>query len=526
MRRLTTRQDACGAAIYDGFHGYNAIEIVERDDGEIAMSGGPRSYLAPLKDWPRHQRRAIRMGLNRAIFGVLMAALAVLWQPPNLSAAAADQPAAAAPGVRPDVQPPRATIERLLASVQVDLETGKDLPIKMKEVTADAAGLYRFQFKGIRFDINEEGKMKALVRVAASVPGPSYSFKVKLETLLEDGRVYASGKQALTEANTRKPGPAAAWEGEMDYDCYNAIPNLASCRLTVTTTEVSDKPDRVEGPIELGRYVLIELAAYVDGRPDLLNCGIIKIEKRLDDNLYAEVYLLQGSHPPSACALAVELMDKEGKPLSRTVQIFGRRPGGPAGNVGSNQAFPFQLGSAAALQAAARFRLSLAACDSPALSAVEADLVMDQRLNHNLVWEIDVPKDFHVENLPWDRRDVNRIGATGIQFQADPQGHLRAFWTMNWYPIAGDNYVVRMEMLSADGKVLKQADVPFATQYDPDFGTEHRPGGRAAWDRNETPLEADLGPRQDLAGAARFRLSAMRAADAGPDRSAALPEKP
>ena len=67
MARLTSRQDAYGAAVYDCFHGYGGFEIVERDDGHFAPSSGPRAYLAPFKDWPSHQRQAIRLARGRVL---------------------------------------------------------------------------------------------------------------------------------------------------------------------------------------------------------------------------------------------------------------------------------------------------------------------------------------------------------------------------------------------------------------------------------------------------------------------------
>jgi SAM-dependent methyltransferase len=67
MGRLTTRQDAYGAAVWDHFRGFNAYEICERDDGYSNFSPGPVAYFAPFKDWPRHQRQAIRLARGRVL---------------------------------------------------------------------------------------------------------------------------------------------------------------------------------------------------------------------------------------------------------------------------------------------------------------------------------------------------------------------------------------------------------------------------------------------------------------------------
>ena len=67
MARLTSQQDAYGAAMWDYFRGQGGYEIVERDDGFFGHSSGPPSYLAPYKDWPKHQRRAIRLARGRVL---------------------------------------------------------------------------------------------------------------------------------------------------------------------------------------------------------------------------------------------------------------------------------------------------------------------------------------------------------------------------------------------------------------------------------------------------------------------------
>jgi SAM-dependent methyltransferase len=57
---LSPKQDAYGRLIYDYYRGADATEIVERDDGWIATSGGPRHYFASFREWPKHHRLAMR----------------------------------------------------------------------------------------------------------------------------------------------------------------------------------------------------------------------------------------------------------------------------------------------------------------------------------------------------------------------------------------------------------------------------------------------------------------------------------
>lgn len=57
---LKRAQDAYGQLIYDFYRGKAAMELVERDDGWITESGGPRDYFAPFSRWPKHHRQAMR----------------------------------------------------------------------------------------------------------------------------------------------------------------------------------------------------------------------------------------------------------------------------------------------------------------------------------------------------------------------------------------------------------------------------------------------------------------------------------
>ena len=67
MARLTKKQDAYGAAMWDYFRSQGGYEIVERDDGLATTSSGPPAYMAPFKDWPDRQKRAIRLARGRVL---------------------------------------------------------------------------------------------------------------------------------------------------------------------------------------------------------------------------------------------------------------------------------------------------------------------------------------------------------------------------------------------------------------------------------------------------------------------------
>lgn len=56
---LPDSKDAFGHAMLDYFHGKNAHEIIERDDGMFDYSGGPALYFSPPEEWPEIERQAL-----------------------------------------------------------------------------------------------------------------------------------------------------------------------------------------------------------------------------------------------------------------------------------------------------------------------------------------------------------------------------------------------------------------------------------------------------------------------------------
>jgi SAM-dependent methyltransferase len=54
--------------IYNYFRGKgDGIEMVERDDGFINAFAGGSAYLSPFKDWPAHQKAAMRLAKGRVL---------------------------------------------------------------------------------------------------------------------------------------------------------------------------------------------------------------------------------------------------------------------------------------------------------------------------------------------------------------------------------------------------------------------------------------------------------------------------
>jgi SAM-dependent methyltransferase len=68
MAGLKVNKDAYGREICAYWKGEKFVfEAVERDDGFIAFSSGPRSYFLQYRDWPKHQRQAIRLARGRVL---------------------------------------------------------------------------------------------------------------------------------------------------------------------------------------------------------------------------------------------------------------------------------------------------------------------------------------------------------------------------------------------------------------------------------------------------------------------------
>jgi SAM-dependent methyltransferase len=53
--------------MYDFYQGRDGHEIVERDDGLLALSGGPATYLTPYDEWPQHQKDAIALAKGKVL---------------------------------------------------------------------------------------------------------------------------------------------------------------------------------------------------------------------------------------------------------------------------------------------------------------------------------------------------------------------------------------------------------------------------------------------------------------------------
>jgi 2-polyprenyl-3-methyl-5-hydroxy-6-metoxy-1,4-benzoquinol methylase len=64
---LKKHEDAFGQGMYAYLKTGEAEEIVEREDGYIDVSMGPKNYLARYKDWPPHLKKAMKYAKGKVV---------------------------------------------------------------------------------------------------------------------------------------------------------------------------------------------------------------------------------------------------------------------------------------------------------------------------------------------------------------------------------------------------------------------------------------------------------------------------
>lgn len=64
---MPSEQDAYGQEIFDFYQGRDAVEIMEREDGFVGVSGGPAAYFEPYEAWPPVQQEAIGRAHGRIL---------------------------------------------------------------------------------------------------------------------------------------------------------------------------------------------------------------------------------------------------------------------------------------------------------------------------------------------------------------------------------------------------------------------------------------------------------------------------
>ena len=64
---MKPEQDAFGREIYDYFQTGEAVEIIEREDGFVDLSGGPTVYFSQYADWSAHVQKAMTYVQGRVL---------------------------------------------------------------------------------------------------------------------------------------------------------------------------------------------------------------------------------------------------------------------------------------------------------------------------------------------------------------------------------------------------------------------------------------------------------------------------
>lgn len=67
MKPPSDDRDAVGHLLLDHLEGRDAYEVYERDDGYVAVGGGPASYFAPFETWSIDEREALRHAHGRVL---------------------------------------------------------------------------------------------------------------------------------------------------------------------------------------------------------------------------------------------------------------------------------------------------------------------------------------------------------------------------------------------------------------------------------------------------------------------------
>lgn len=65
--KLKLSKDAYGQEIWAYLKGIKKNEIVEREDGYVDISGGSKNYFSEYKNWPEHEKKALKFARGRVL---------------------------------------------------------------------------------------------------------------------------------------------------------------------------------------------------------------------------------------------------------------------------------------------------------------------------------------------------------------------------------------------------------------------------------------------------------------------------
>jgi hypothetical protein len=64
---MKPEQDAFGQGVWDHYHGERVIEIIERDDGHLGISGGAAVYFSPVEEWTENKTAVLPLIQGRIL---------------------------------------------------------------------------------------------------------------------------------------------------------------------------------------------------------------------------------------------------------------------------------------------------------------------------------------------------------------------------------------------------------------------------------------------------------------------------
>lgn len=64
---MNINKDAYGQEVWAFFFKKDSYEVIERDDGFIGLPGGAQAYFAEFKDWPKIEKRAVKLARGKIL---------------------------------------------------------------------------------------------------------------------------------------------------------------------------------------------------------------------------------------------------------------------------------------------------------------------------------------------------------------------------------------------------------------------------------------------------------------------------
>jgi len=382
---------------------------------------------------------------------------------------------------------PKAEIERKAGTFEGPFKLNEEMTIKMSPVLP-VPGISIHPLS-IRFD-KPGSKIRARVSVVGENSEHNYKSYVQVETLLEDGRVYARRKALVPVRNT---GDAPTIL-EFFLSASHPDEKLPRFRLTVKTMELIDVPAVTEGDFTLGKKLNVGLKAAESSHDDAdyLKVNSIKFvasdDRSWDTGLNAFLSGEQCTVNGSKWLVKVELLDSNGRVIVWALRKFTRRTS-CTGHMG-----PVSLGPTENATGAERFRITIQRAAKDAVDSVDQPFVP----NHVRYVEL-------VDDIIGELNPIVNIRTLKFELLDDSQ--LQVTLNALVAHIAETKWLIHIELLDADNNIVKELKTILATRVDkrPEYRMESTP----SYFKEQAVIS--LGRLSEISNVARFRVG-MRAA--------------